>query len=148
MRIEDCGNSTSIRMDTTRQTRNKELKDRTKDFALRVLRLVDSLPNTLVARTIGSQLARSATSVAANYRAACRARSNADFIAKLGIVEEESDESLFWIEMLVEYGLVKQNLAEGLLDEGNQLTAIFVSSINTARGSKRKSAARSSQSAV
>lgn len=132
----------------TRDQKNKELKKRTKDFALRVLKLVDSLPNTLVARTIGGQLARSCTSVASNYRAACRARSNADFIAKLGIVEEECDESVFWIEMLVDYGIVKLSRAEALIDEGGQLTAIFVSSINTARGSKRNSAVRTPQSAV
>jgi len=75
--------------------------------------------------------------VAANYRAACRARSTADFIAKLGIVEEESDESAFWIEMLVDTNNVRPELTDGLLDESNQLTAIFVSSINTARGRKR-----------
>lgn len=81
------------------ESRHDNLKARSKEFALRVLKLVDSLPNSTVARTIGSQLARSATSVAANYKAACRARSNADFIAKLGIVEEETDESSFWIEL-------------------------------------------------
>ena len=76
-------------------------------------------------------------SVPANYRAACRARSNADFIAKIGIVEEETDESVFWIEMLVETNLVRMDLVEDLIDEGNQLTAIWVTSINTARGGKR-----------
>jgi four helix bundle protein len=131
-----------------RNQKNEELKRRTKEFALRVLKLVDSLPNSLVARTIGGQLARSCTSVPANYRAACRSRSNAEFIAKLGIVEEEADESFFWIEMPVDYGIVKLNRAERLIDEGNQLTAIFVASINTARGSKRNSAVRSPQSAV
>jgi four helix bundle protein len=75
--------------------------------------------------------------VPANYRAACRAKSKADFIAKMGIVEEEADESAFWIEMLVDTNLVKQNLVEDLLDEVNQLVGIFVSSINTARGGKR-----------
>lgn len=91
-------------MDTgkTRKDKNDELKRRTKQFAFRIIRLVDSLPSTLPARTISGQLIRSATSVPANYRAACRARSNADFIAKLGIVEEETDESVFWIEMLVD----------------------------------------------
>jgi four helix bundle protein len=77
------------------------------------------------------------TSVPANYRAACRARSNAEFISKIGIVEEETDETVFWIEMLVDTDLVKFALVEDLLDEGNQLTAIWVTSINTARGGKR-----------
>jgi four helix bundle protein len=137
-------------MDTekTRKDKNEELKRRTKEFALRIIKLVDSLPGTLAARTIGGQLIRSGTSVPANYRAACRARSNADFIAKLGIVEEESDESVFWIEMLVDAKIVKLTLVESLIDEGKQLTAIFVSSINTARGSKRNSALLTSHSAV
>lgn len=86
---------------------------------------------------MGKQLLRCGTSVAANYRAACRSRSNADFIAKMGIVEEEADESVFWIEMLVETNQIKQALVADLLDEGSQLTAICVSSINTARGKKR-----------
>ena len=118
-------------------SKHDNLKDRSKKFALRVIRLVDSLPKTLVARTIGGQLIRSGTSVAANYRAACRARSNADFIAKMGIVEEETDESAFWIEFLVDAEIVKMTLVADLLDEAHQLTAIWVSSINTARGKKR-----------
>ena len=116
---------------------NDELKSRTKNFSLRVIKLVESLPQTQTAKILGNQLLRSATSVAANYRAACRAKSNADFIAKMGIVEEEADESVYWIEMLVETNLVKINLVENLLDEANQLVAIFVSSIKTARGGKR-----------
>ena len=84
-----------------------DLKDRSKEFALRILVLVESLPNTLVARTIGGQLVRSGTSVAANYRAACRGRSTAEFIAEMDIVEEETDESAFWIEMLVDHGCVR-----------------------------------------
>ena len=118
------------------RSRNEELKQRAKRFALRIVKLVESLPKTPTARTLGNQLLRSGTSVAANYRAACRARSNADFIAKLGIVEE-TDESVFWIEMLVDTKLVKPSLVEDLLDEGKQLTAIWVSSINTARGGRR-----------
>jgi four helix bundle protein len=101
------------------------------------MRSAESLPKSQTSRVIGDQLIRSGTSVAANYRAACRARSNADFISKIGIVEEETDESVFWIEMLVDTNLVKLNLVEDLLDEGNQLTAIWVTSINTARGRKR-----------
>lgn len=122
---------------TNRKQRNEDLKNRTKLFALRVIKLVDSLPNTLAARKIGDQLIRSGTSVPANYRAACRARSNADFISKLGIVEEETDESVFWMELLVDANIVRLPLVEDLMDEGSQLTAIWVSSINTARGGKR-----------
>jgi len=118
-------------------SQNADLKLRAKKFALRIVKLVESLPTTLTAKTMGKQLLRSGTSVAANYRAACRSRSNADFIAKMGIVEEETDESVFWIEMLVETNQVKHELVADLLDEGNQLTAIWVSSINTARGGKR-----------
>ena len=80
----------------------RDLKKRTKQFALRVINLVESLPNTQAAKVIGNQLLRSSTSVPANYRASCRARSNAEFMAKLGIVEEETDESVFWMEMLVD----------------------------------------------
>ncbi|MEP7211822.1 MAG: four helix bundle protein [Acidobacteriota bacterium] len=117
--------------------RNADLKTRTKRYALRIVKLVESLSRTQTSQVIGKQLLRCGTSVAANYRAACRARSNADFIAKMGIVEEETDESVFWIEMLVETGLIKYSLVEELLNEGNQLTAIWVSSINTARRGKR-----------
>jgi four helix bundle protein len=116
---------------------NENLKRRTKDFALRIIKLVENLPKTPTARVIGDQLLRSGTSVPANYRAACRARSNAEFIAKIGVVEEETDESVFWIEMLIDTNLIKQRLVAELLDEGNQLTAIWVTSINTARGGKR-----------
>jgi|SRR5580765_2338957 len=124
-------------MDNEYKSRHDNLKDRTKKFALRIIKLVDSLPKTLAARTIGGQLIRSGTSVPANYRAACRAKSNADFIAKMGTVEEETDESAFWIEFLVDAEIIKQNRVADLLDEANQLTAIWVSSINTARGKKR-----------
>jgi four helix bundle protein len=117
--------------------RNDDLKDRTKKFALRIIKLVESLPNTPKARVIGNQLMRCGTSVAANYRASCRARSKADFISKMGIVEEETDESAFWIEMLVDTNLMKADLIADLLDEAEQLTKIFVSSINTARGRTR-----------
>ena len=124
-------------MDKEPRSKHDNLKERTKKFALRIIKLVDSLPKTLAARTIGGQLIRSGTSVPANYRAACRARSNADFIAKMGIVEEETDESAFWIEFLVDAEIMKQPLVADLLDEANQLTAIWVTSINTARGKKR-----------
>ena len=118
-------------------SKHENLKIRSKQFALRIIKLVESLPNTVTAKAIGRQLVRSGTSVPAKYRAARRARSNADFIAKMGIVEEETDESAFWIELLVEAEIVKKGKVEDLLDEANQLTAIWVSSINTARGRKR-----------
>ena len=114
-----------------------ELKIRTKSFALRIIKLVEALPPTRTSDVIGKQLAKSGTSVGANYRAACRAKSNADFIAKRGIVEEEADESAFWLEVIVESGLMKEELVKDLLDEADQIVAIIVSSINTARGHKR-----------
>ena len=119
------------------ETKHDNLKQRTTAFALRIIKLVESLPKTQTSRVICDQLLRSGTSVPANYRAACRARSNAEFIAKMGIVEEETDESVFWIELLVDSNLVKQELVADLMNEGSQLTAIWVSSINTARGKKR-----------
>ena len=113
-----------------------ELKARTKTFALRVMKLVDALPNSRSSDVVGKQLLRSATSVGANYRAACRARSPAEFCAKLGIVEEESDESAYWMELLVDGGLVKGNLVDPLRAEAEEITAIIVASIRTARGNK------------
>ncbi len=98
--------------------------------------MVDSLPHTRSSDVLGKQLLRSATSVAANYRAACRARSTAEFIAKLGIVEEEADESQDWIEMIADAGLVKRALVEDLVQEASELTAMTVSSIKTARRNK------------
>jgi len=111
----------------------EDLKRRTKQFALRVIRLVEALPRTRTAQVIGNQLLRSATSVAANYRAACRARSQADFVHKLGIVEEEADESLFWLEMVVETELMPAARVEDLIKEADELTAIFVASRKTAK---------------
>ncbi len=114
-----------------------ELKNRTKEFALRIINLVETFLKTFLGRHVGGQLIRSGTSVPANYRVACRAKSNADFIAKMGIVEEEADESAFWIEFAGDTALVKPDLVTDLLDEANQLVAIFVASINTARGRTR-----------
>src|SRR6186713_905757 len=111
----------------------KELKDRTKRFAVDIIQLCRELPPTLDGRTVGQQLIRSGTSVAANYRAFCRARSRAEFISKLGIVEEEADESLFWLEVMVDSHLVTKPRAERLLIEANQLTAIMVASVRTAK---------------
>jgi four helix bundle protein len=110
----------------------EELKNRTKKFALRVLKLIDALPNTVSGRTIAGQLARAGTSVAANYRAACRGRSKPEFIAKLGTVIEESDESAFWLEIIIESEMLKANLVESFLNEANEIVAIMVSSRKTA----------------
>jgi four helix bundle protein len=115
----------------------EELKRRTKQFALRAMRLVRSLPKTTEGRAIASQLIRSATSVGANYRAACRARSKAEFVAKLGTVEEEADESAFWMELLVEGRLVKEELIRPLLQEANELVRIMTSSRMSASGRGR-----------
>ena len=109
----------------------QEMKDRTKQFALRIVKLVESLPETKSAGVIGKQLLRSGTSVGANYRSACRAKSTADFSFKPSIVEEEADESVYWMELLVEAGIMRQSLLSGLMDEANQLVAIIVSSIKT-----------------
>ncbi len=110
-----------------------DLKKRTKAFALRILKLVDALPKTTAGRALASQIVRSGTSVAANYRASCRAKSTADFIAKMGIVEEEADETLFWLELLEESGLVTAAKLAAIKQEANELIAITVASIKTAR---------------
>jgi four helix bundle protein len=112
----------------------KELKDRTKRFAVHVIELCRALPPTLDAKRVGGQLIDAATSVAANYRAACRARSRAEFIAKLGVVLEESDESLFWLELMVDSRLITHARAERLLKEADELTAIFTAAVKTAKG--------------
>jgi four helix bundle protein len=116
---------------------------RTKQFAVRVMRLADALPRTRSADVIGRQLLRSAMSVGANYRAAKRARSPLEFCAKLGIVEEEADESIYWMELLVDGKIVKSELLADLLKEANEITAMVVTSIQTAkkgiRNDERKS---------
>ncbi|MDY7009261.1 MAG: four helix bundle protein [Planctomycetota bacterium] len=109
-----------------------ELKSRTKQFALRVLKLVRSLGKDTSGQTTGRQLFRCATSVGANYRAACRARSKADFVAKLAIVEEESDEACYWMELIVEAELMKPNLVQPLLGEANEIVATITSSRKSA----------------
>ncbi len=111
----------------------EELKKRTKELALRVIRLVASLPRTRVAEVIGRQLMRSATSVGANYRSACRARSRPDFINKIGVVEEEADETLYWLELLSESKIVKPESIQGLITEVQELVAIFTASGRTAK---------------
>ena len=111
----------------------KELKERTKRFAVGIIRLCRDLPTTVDGKTVGHQMIRSGTSVGANYRASCRARSRAEWIAKLGVVEEEADETLFWLEVAVESGLVSGSRAQALLKEADELTAIFVSSLKSAK---------------
>jgi four helix bundle protein len=115
----------------------EELKGRTKQFGLRIIRLVESLSNTSTARTIGNQLLRSGMSVGANYRAACRGKSKADFIAKAGISLEEADECLYWMELLQESGIVQGEKLTELVKEADELVAIFTASIKTARANLR-----------
>lgn len=112
------------------------MKVRTKTYANRVVKLCAALPGNWIAQTLGKQLLRSGTSVGANYRAVCRAKSNADFINKLRVVEEECDESLFWMELLVDNGLVKGTRLRDLMKEGDEILAIVVSSAKTARASR------------
>jgi len=109
----------------------QEFKKRTKELALRVIKLVSSLPKNAVSEVIGKQLIRSGTSVGANYRAACRARSTADLIAKLRIVEEEADECLYWMELIVEAKLVDVANLRSIMSETNEILAMTVASIKT-----------------
>ena len=111
----------------------KEFKNRTKQIALRVIRLVESLPKTNSAQIIGKQLLRSATSVGANYRAACRGKSEADVLHKLSIVEEEADESLYWLELLIEANIISESKLSALMRDINEIVAMTVSSIKTLR---------------
>jgi four helix bundle protein len=111
----------------------EELKDRTKKFGVRMVRVVEALPPQLSAQTIGKQLLRCATSVGANYRAACRGRSAAEFRAKLGICEEEADEALYWLELIAELNYVPPERLNAIVAEANELLAIIVASIKTSR---------------
>jgi len=125
MRNSECG------------VRNNDLKRRTKEFAKKIIELCRVLPNDREGRLVGNQIFRSGTSVAANYRAACRARSTAEFISKLGIVEEEADETLFWLELIRELSIIENEaLVEILMNESNELIAIVIASIKTARRNK------------
>jgi len=136
----------------------EEMKERTRKFALRVIRAAASLPRTFEARHIGGQLLRAGTSVGANYRAACRGRSTAELIAKMGIVEEEADESIYWMDVLIEAGITPRPKLAALMTEANEILSIVVASINTARGGVRntkrpgrgnpQSAIRNPQSAI
>ena len=114
-----------------------EMKERTKNFAFRILDLADALPRTRSGNVIAGQIIRSGTSVAANYRALCRAKSRADFVNKTSIVEEEADESCFWLELLNDRGLLAARRVQPLLKEANELTAIFVASRKTAVSRQR-----------
>jgi four helix bundle protein len=114
----------------------RELLQRTKQFALRIFKLVGVLPQTIQGRAVAAQLIRSGTSVAANYRAACRARSKPEFIAKLGIVEEEADESAFWLELIIETDLLSDAKVKALLVEAGEIVAIMASSKKTAAKSQ------------
>src|SRR3954462_15327357 len=109
----------------------RELKDRTKAFALPTLKLIDSLPNTRSGRILAGQLGRSGTSVGANYRAACRSRSTAEMVSKISIVEEEADESAYWLELVGEHGLVSPDKLAPLHAEAGELTAILLASRKT-----------------
>jgi len=116
---------------------NDNLKQRTKRFALEIIKLIEAVPPGKTCDVLGRQLLRSGTSVGANYRAACRAKSPADFIFKMGIVEEEADESSFWIELLIETGKLNGDKAVSLLKECNELVAIVVASIRTAKKNRK-----------
>jgi len=116
-------------------TTPEQLRNRTKEFALRIVRLFRALPRSPEAQIIGKQLLRAGTSVGANYRAACRSRSKAEFVAKLGVVVEEADESAYWLELLIETGTFKKEKLDGLLKEACELTALFNASRTTTKRS-------------
>ncbi|MGQ0812348.1 MAG: four helix bundle protein [Nitrospiraceae bacterium] len=111
----------------------EDLKTRTKRFAIRIVKFTGTLPRTAEGRVLGTQILRSGTSLAANYRAVCRARSRAEFIAKLGTVVEEADETVFWLELLVEAEILERDRMDGLLSEAGELLAIFSASRRTAK---------------
>ena len=123
----------------------EEMKQRTKLFALGVIQLVESLPKERTAEILGRQLLPSGTSVGSNYRSACRARSIADFISKMGIVEEEVDESVYWMELLIEAGMEVSGNMEALMKEAGELLALAVASIKTARKNKKMTRCRTDQ---
>jgi four helix bundle protein len=146
LRIADCGLKLENAAKTpvpgraprkTEHMNQNEMKQRTKAFALRIIKAVEALPRARTGEVLGKQLLRCGTSMGANYRAACRARSSADFIAKMDIVEEEADETIYWMELLVEAGLVKAAKLKMLMQEADELVAIAVAYINTTRGHTR-----------
>jgi four helix bundle protein len=118
-------------------TQPEQLKARTKQFAIRIVRVFKSLPKNDEARIIGKQLLRAGTSVAANYRAVCRSRSKAEFISKMSVVVEETDESAFWLELLIETSIIPEVRLRDLLTEANELLAIFAASLWTARQERK-----------
>ena len=122
-----------------RKVNQEKLKQRTRQFALRIIGLVESLPKGRTAEVIAHQLLRSGTSVGANYRAACRAKSTRDFVSKMGIVEEEADETLYWMELLSEADIVESEKLALLMKEADELLSIAVASIKTARKKSKKS---------
>jgi four helix bundle protein len=123
-----------------------ELKRRTKRFALQCMAVADRLPETRSGRTVGNQLVRSGTSVAANYRSACRSRSSAEFASKMGVVEEEADETALWVELMIESHMLPENDLQPLWKEADELTRIAVASIRTTRGGS--SSIRNPKSAI
>ena len=133
----------------------QELKERTKQFALRVMHLVDALPKSTKARAIGNQIVRSGTSVAANYRAACRSRSHAEFVSRIGVVEEEADETALWLELIIADRILPDKKVVPLLTEANELVAIMAASFISAnqngsspRVSSPKSTVRNQKSEI
>ena len=116
---------------------SEELKKRTKAFAVRIVKMTETIPKTRASDIIARQILRSATSVGANYRAACRARSHREFTSKIGIVTEEADETLYWLELLVETGIMSETLLKSLIQEADELTAIFTASAHTARQNRK-----------
>ena len=118
---------------------SEQLKQRTKQFSLSILGLVDKLPNSIATRVVAHQIAKSGTSVGANYRAVCRARSDKEFISKMEIVLEESDETLFWLEIVTDKRWLPKEVVEPIWKEGNELTAIFVSSLKTVKSKSYQS---------
>jgi four helix bundle protein len=127
---------------------SEELKHRTRAFALRVVRVVESRPDDRTSRIVGDQLLRSATSVGANYRAACRARSKAEFVAKRGIVEEEADQSLYWMGILSVCGKIPMKRLEPLMNECSELVAILCASIRNTRAAGAPPASTTPKSEV
>jgi four helix bundle protein len=121
----------------------QELKERTKQFALRIMRLVDALPRTPKGTALSSQLVRSGMSVAANYRAACRGRSRAEFIAKIGVAEEEADETALWLELIVADKILREGKILPLLTEATELVAIMAASYISAQKNRSRSPAQS-----
>jgi four helix bundle protein len=112
----------------------EEMKARTRSFALRIIRLAESLPDTSTAKVIQHQMIRCGSSVGATYRAACRAKSRPDFVSKMGTVEEEADETIYWMELLIDAEIVKRPRIADLLDEADQILSIVIASIKTAKG--------------